>query len=343
MTQLYHADPDSIRHCADLILEGKLVAFPTETVYGLGANGMDPDAVRSIFAAKDRPADNPLIYHIHSLSQWSGLVTDIPDAAAALAEAFWPGPMTIILPAKPCVPEVGRAGLATVGVRMPDHPVAAAFLAACGVPVAAPSANRSGRPSPTRAEDVMKDMDGRIPAVLDGGPCRIGLESTVLSVEIDRVRILRPGGVTREMLEAVVPHVEVHVSALSPMAAGSSAPSPGMLHRHYAPKARVLLASGSARDQAEKICSAYDACSENCMILGTEENLPIYGKRKVLTWGTRTDPGTLAETLFTLLREADRQGASVLFAETVEPVGLGLAVMNRLLRAAEFRYLGDTV
>jgi len=341
LTKVYPGDAASIAACAEWIRRGEVVAFPTETVYGLGADGFNPRSVAAIFAAKERPADNPLIYHIHSLSQWEGLVTAIPDAAAALAEAFWPGPMTIILPAKPCVPAIGRAGLPTVGVRMPDHPVARDFLAACGVPVAAPSANRSGRPSPTRAEDVLADMDGRIPAILDGGPCRVGLESTVLSVEGDTVRILRPGGVTREMLLSVVPKVEVHASALNPVAPGTKAPSPGMLHRHYAPKARVLLASGDETAQAEALCRAYDACDAPCLILATAENLPRYGARKTLLWGKRSDPGSLAEALFTRLREADALGAAYLFSETVPPEGLGLAVMNRLLRAAEFRYLEE--
>jgi len=340
-TQILNCQESSLAQAAQVIRAGGLVAFPTETVYGLGADGMNPEAILSIFAAKQRPADNPLIYHIHSLSQWEGLVTDIPDEAAALAEAFWPGPLTIILPARDCVPMEGRAGLATVGVRMPDHEAARAFLCACGVPVAAPSANRSGRPSPTRAQDVYEDMQGRIPLILDGGSCRVGLESTVVSVSDGEVRVLRPGGVTEEMLASVVPRVVVHAAALAPVPEGTKAPSPGMLHRHYAPRAKVLLAKGDPGTQAEQICRAYDKGAQSTCILATQENLPLYGDRSVILWGKRSDPGTLAEKLFALLREADARGFDQVLAETVEPRGLGLAVMNRLLRAAEFTYLAD--
>jgi len=325
--------------CAEALTGGEVVAFPTETVYGLGADGMNPKAVARIFTAKDRPADNPLIYHIHTLDQWTPLVTEVSGEAALLAEAFWPGPLTIILPAAPCVPLIGRAGLPTVGVRMPDHPDALAFLALCGTPVAAPSANRSGRPSPTRAEDVLEDMRGRIPYILDGGPCRVGVESTVVSCAEDGVTVLRPGGVTVEELCSVVPRVTVHPAALSPALSSQPAASPGMKHRHYAPRARVFVAFGNPEEQARRISAAYDRQVGACGILATRENLPRYGGRRCLLWGSRGEPGSLAENLFTRLREADALGIGTIYAEAVEPAGLGLAVMNRLLRAADFQRL----
>ena len=254
-TELCQADDASIRRAAALLRAGELVAFPTETVYGLGADALNAEASARIFAAKGRPADNPLIAHIAGENGLAGLIALEPCACArALMRAFWPGPMTLIFPKSPRVPREVTAGLDTVAVRMPSHPVARALISAAQTPIAAPSANRSGRPSPTTAAHVLEDMEGRIPLILDGGPCEVGLESTVVDVTGARPRILRPGGVTLEMLEGVVGDVDVDEGVLHQLQAGSQARSPGMKYKHYAPKGEVTIVTGprAARVPAEK-------------------------------------------------------------------------------------------
>ena len=327
-TELCQADEASIRRAAALLRAGELVAFPTETVYGLGADALNGEAAARIFAAKGRPADNPLIAHIAGESGLSGLIALEPCACArALMRAFWPGPMTLIFPKSPRVPREVTAGLDTVAVRMPSHPVARALICAAQTPIAAPSANRSGRPSPTTAAHVLEDMEGRIPLILDGGPCEVGLESTVVDVTGARPRILRPGGVTLEMLEGVVGDVDVDEGVLHQLQAGSQARSPGMKYKHYAPKGEVTIVTGPRA--AQEIARLYDAADGRAAILAFSQ--ADYGARRV--YRLKNAPGEL----FAALRQLDEDGMETIYAEDVPTAGVGLAVMNRLMRAAAFR------
>lgn len=327
-TELCQADDASIRRAAALLRAGELVAFPTETVYGLGADALNGAAAARIFAAKGRPADNPLIAHIAGESGLAGLIAGEPCACArALMRAFWPGPMTLIFPKSPHVPREVTAGLDTVAVRMPSHPVARALISAAQTPIAAPSANRSGRPSPTTAAHVLEDMEGRIPLILDGGPCEVGLESTVVDVTGARPRILRPGGVTLEMLEGVVGDVDVDEGVLHQLQAGSQARSPGMKYKHYAPKGEVTIVTGPRA--AQEIARLYDAADGRAAILAFSQ--ADYGARRV--YRLKNAPGEL----FAALRQLDEDGMETIYAEDVPTAGVGLAVMNRLMRAAAFR------
>ena len=327
-TELCQADDASIRRAAALLRAGELVAFPTETVYGLGADALNAEASARIFAAKGRPADNPLIAHIAGESGLAGLIAGEPCACArALMRAFWPGPMTLIFPKSPRVPREVTAGLDTVAVRMPSHPVARALIRAAQTPIAAPSANRSGRPSPTTAAHVLEDMEGRIPLILDGGPCEVGLESTVVDVTGARPRILRPGGVTREMLEGVVGAGDVDEGVLHQLQAGSQARSPGMKYKHYAPKGEVTIVTGPRA--AQEIARLYDAADGRAAILAFSQ--ADYGARRV--YRLKNAPGEL----FAALRQLDEDGMETIYAEDVPTAGVGLAVMNRLMRAAAFR------
>ena len=326
--ELCQADEASIRRAAALLRAGELVAFPTETVYGLGADALNGEAAARIFAAKGRPADNPLIAHIAGESGLAGLIAGEPCACArALMRAFWPGPMTLIFPKSPRVPREVTAGLDTVAVRMPSHPVARALIRAAQTPIAAPSANRSGRPSPTTAAHVLEDMEGRIPLILDGGPCEVGLESTVVDVTGARPRILRPGGVTLEMLEGVVGDVDVDEGVLHQLQAGSQARSPGMKYKHYAPKGEVTIVTGPRA--AQEIARLYDAADGRAAILAFSQ--ADYGARRV--YRLKNAPGEL----FAALRQLDEDGMETIYAEDVPTAGVGLAVMNRLMRAAAFR------
>ena len=327
-TELCQADDASIRRAAALLRAGELVAFPTETVYGLGADALNGEAAARIFAAKGRPADNPLIAHIAGESGRAGLIAGEPCACARkLMRAFWPGPMTLIFPKSPRVPREVTAGLDTVAVRMPSHPVARALIRAAQTPIAAPSANRSGRPSPTTAAHVLEDMEGRIPLILDGGPCEVGLESTVVDVTGARPRILRPGGVTLEMLEGVVGDVDVDEGVLHQLQAGSQARSPGMKYKHYAPKGEVTIVTGPRA--AQEIARLYDAADGRAAILAFSQ--ADYGARRV--YRLKNAPGEL----FAALRQLDEDGMETIYAEDVPTAGVGLAVMNRLMRAAAFR------
>ncbi|MBQ8537557.1 MAG: threonylcarbamoyl-AMP synthase [Clostridia bacterium] len=341
MTQLLKADRTNIQKAAVLLKQGKLVAFPTETVYGLGANALDVQAVLSIFAAKGRPADNPLIVHVAEFEALEPLC-HVTEVAKKLMAAFWPGPLTLLLPKKPAVPGEVTAGLDTVAVRMPSHPVAHALLKACQVPVAAPSANRSGKPSPTQAHHVFDDMQGRIPMILDGGPCQVGVESTVLDVTCDPPCILRPGGITKEMLETVLPQVAVAGSVLRPLEKGEKALSPGMRYQHYAPQGQLTLVSGPDDKALPLMNKLYDeaiARGESCCLLVFEEALTQVQHRQVQSLGEHCHPEQMAERLFDLLRQMDKLGIQRIYSQVVDPHGLGLAIMNRLGRAAAFHVL----
>ena len=332
------SDPNAIETGAKIIRAGGLVAFPTETVYGLGANGLDGQAVDRIFEAKGRPNDNPLILHVAEKEAAFPLWAGEPPFARKLMDTFWPGPLTLIYYRSALVPNQVTAGLPTVAVRMPDDEAARALIAAAGVPIAAPSANLSGRPSPTAAQHVLQDMDGRIPLILDGGSCRYGVESTVLSL-VGTPTVLRPGAVTPEMLAAVLGEVALAHSILQPLGAGETAASPGMKYKHYAPNAQVLVVVGDAQPAARRISALYDdfsAQNRRVCIAATAEALPFYGDRRTALMGTRRDPATLCSRLFALLRELDAD-SDVILAEGVGAQGTGLAFMNRLLRSAGFR------
>jgi len=341
--------PEIIAGAAAVLLNGGLVAFPTETVYGLGANALDPRAVSRIFEAKGRPADNPLIVHVAAPEDTRALVAgSLPGAAERLMEAFWPGPLTLVLPAAAWVPPQVTAGLSTVALRMPGHPVALALIRAAGVPVAAPSANTSGRPSPTMADHVMDDLRGRIEIVLDGGPCGLGLESTVLDLTGETPVILRPGGVTPRDITRLLGRVEVDPAAdgpaasLPPPAAGADNAdgprSPGMKYTHYAPRAPLFLFEGRPELVAAKILAAardHAAAGRRVGILtcAGRDDYRQAGEM-VLAAGRREEPASVAAGLYAALRKFDESGVDVILAEGLDGGGVALAVRNRLRRAA---------
>lgn len=340
-TELLPVNDESLSRAGELIRAGGLVAFPTETVYGLGANALDADAVRRIFEAKGRPGDNPLIVHISRVDQLSPLITGAPSPAArALMDACWPGPMTLIFPKSPAVPAEVTAGLDTVAVRFPVHPAARSLIEAARRPIAAPSANRSGRPSPTTAAHVLEDMDGRVPLILDGGACAVGLESTVIDVTGDTPRILRPGGVTPERIAEICGGVTVDDAVLRPLREGERPRSPGMKYRHYAPTGALTIVQGGADAVAGKIRMLYDAAlagGKSPLILALDGHIDAYGDRRCLSLGA--DAEAMARSMFARLRDADALGADAIFSEAIPTDGVGLAVMNRLERAAGFNIL----
>lgn len=337
MTQIKHVSPESLEEAGRLIREGELVGMPTETVYGLGANALDETAVRKIFAAKGRPADNPLIVHVSCLQEIPPLVKGIPEGARRLMEAFWPGPMTLILPKSDAIPSVVSAGLDTVGIRLPRSEAARALIRAAGRPIAAPSANRSGRPSPTTAQHVYEDMAGRIPLILDGGASEVGVESSVIDATGEVPVILRPGGITPEMVARVLGDVRVDEHVMSPLHEGEAVRSPGMKYKHYAPKAKTVIFDGAAEHVIAAICARYDAAKaagERPAILGFDEH--DFGTRTRISLGSAARPQDAAARLFGALRALDERGETVALCEAVEATGIGLAVMNRMGRAAGF-------
>ena len=325
---------------AKLIQAGELVAFPTETVYGLGADGLNGDAVAKIFAAKGRPSDNPLIEHIAKKSDVRKLWSRMPKQAQILMDTFWPGPLTLVAPKSELVPDEVTAGLGTVAVRMPQNKTARALIAKAGVPIAAPSANRSGRPSPTTAQHVLDDLGGKIPLIIDGGPCKYGVESTVLSL-VGEPTILRPGAITREMLAALIGEVQVSASILNPMKAGEIAASPGMKYQHYAPSAEVIVVQGKPEQTAKRINALYreaEAEGRSVEIAATEQTKPFYRGKRHLVLGDRNEPETLCASLFSALRDMDTR-ADLILAEGIPAEDEGLAYMNRLLRSAGFHVI----
>jgi L-threonylcarbamoyladenylate synthase len=327
---------ETLAPVAAALRQGELVAFPTETVYGLGANALDGLAVAQIFAAKGRPSDNPLIVHVADREAVSQVVSQVPAKAEALMAAFWPGPLTLVLPRQATIPTEVSAGLPTVGVRMPNHPVALALIRAAGVPVAAPSANRSGRPSPTSAEHVLEDMAGRIPWVIDGGATGIGVESTVLDLTVDPPVILRPGGVTVEQLQKIIGEVRID-PGVNGVTSATKPRAPGMKYTHYAPKAPLILIAGPVLRMQEKIVDLtdeYRAEGKRVGILCATESMGRYTAQVVLDYGDRQRLNEVAANLFRTLRAFDRHAVDVVLAEAVPEQGIGLAVMNRLRRAA---------
>ena len=337
--------PDSalLAPAAELLKAGELVAFPTETVYGLGANALSAEAVKKIFVAKGRPTDNPLIVHIAKLEQLTELVTKVPVAAKMAMEAFWPGPLTLIMPKSSKVPEVVTAGLATVAIRMPDHPVALALLALTNIPIAAPSANLSGKPSPTKAEHVIKDLSGRVAAIIAGGDATVGVESTVLDCTVTPPMILRPGAITYEELVSVLGEVAIDKSLLDKSGLDVLYPrSPGMKYTHYAPLAKIYLLNSSDEEiLAHLKVRVQEARAEGLRVgLLASDELAFQLERRGVEFqhierlGSRTELSIIAGHLFHGLRQCDRFQIDLAYAECFPEGGLGFAIMNRLSRAA---------
>ena len=318
---------------AAILRRGGLLGIPTETVYGLGANGLDGEAVARIFAAKGRPQDNPLILHIPSADWLERYCEDIPPAARALAARFWPGPLTMILRRRPVVPDAVTAGLDTVGMRCPAHPVCRAILAAADLPVAAPSGNTSGRPSPTTMADMLEDMDGKIDGIVDGGPCAVGVESTIIDLTETPPRLLRPGGVTLEELEDVLGEVAVDPAVTRLMGAGERPRAPGMKYRHYAPKAPVTVVRGEPAEAARYIRRHI---ADGDGVICFNEFVPLFEGHPVEPIGPADDPAEHARRVFDALRYFDGTDAARIWAQCPDPVGIGLAVSNRLNKAAGF-------
>lgn len=329
-----HIDLELLKEAGALIKRGELVAFPTETVYGLGGDALRPDSSRKIYAAKERPSDNPLIIHIAKWDDLAKICDEIPDSAKQLADVFWPGPLTMILKKKPIVPLETTGGLETVAVRLPSHPIARAFIEAAGGYVAAPSANTSGKPSPTLAKYVAEDMNGKIPMILDGGAVGLGLESTIVDLTEEIPVILRPGFITKKMLEQVLG--EVHEDAtLMEMKADVAPKAPGMKYRHYAPKGNLFVVAGKEADVIQYI---NEACKKETGkkigVICTRENAAKYEAQCIKVIGSKADESTIAQGLYQCLRECDDDGLELIFTESFPTEGIGQAIMNRLLKAA---------
>ncbi len=334
-TKILTPTEENIEYCAGLIRNGGVVGMPTETVYGLAANAFDEAAVGKIFEAKGRPCDNPIIVHISDIDMISGLVKKIPDLALTVFEKFWPGPLTVILPKSEKVPHATSGGLDTVGIRFPSNPIARELINASGLPLAAPSANLSGSPSPTTAKHVFDDMNGRIPAIIDGGSCCVGVESTVISIQDDIIRVLRPGKVSVEDLKTVASEVIVDRGVLEAVSDDSKVISPGMKYKHYAPRADITLIEGSLNffesyvaerngDKTYALIFDGDCISENI---------------KSIKFGG--DSTQQAERLFSVLRKLDEIGAKEVYARCPSKDGVGLAVYNRMIRAAAFKVVKE--
>ena len=327
--------PKDTGRAARILRSGGLVGIPTETVYGLGANGLNPLAVRSIFLAKGRPQDNPLILHIPDPSWLELYCRDIPEAAWRLARRFWPGPLTMVLRRDPAVPDEVTAGLDTVGMRCPAHELCRAVIEAAGVPVAAPSGNTSGRPSPTSVADMLEDMNGKINAILDGGSCQVGVESTIIDMTAATPRLLRPGGVPLEELRAVLGEVELDPAILRPMEEGEKPLAPGMKYRHYAPKAPVIVVKGSPARSAAYILEHLSPTYWDGVIC-FDEFADWYPSHPVERLGGALDHWENARRLFHALRAMDEAGVKRIWAQSPDTAGMGLAVVNRLDKAAGF-------
>lgn len=331
-----HMDEAVIQEAGEIIKAGGLVAFPTETVYGLGGDALNPASSRKIYAAKGRPSDNPLIVHIADMEALSAIVKEVPETAKKLAAAFWPGPLTMILEKSEAVPTETTGGLDTVAVRMPSDRVARAFIKASGGYVAAPSANRSGRPSPTRAAYVAQDLAGRIELILDGGDASLGLESTIVDLTVETPVILRPGFVTEEMLTEALGAVEQDAT-LYLADSGQAPKAPGMKYRHYAPKGELTVVRGAEKAVAAYINERLDAGrleNKKTGVIATDETLESYRADVPRSVGKRTDVSAVAKGLYRILREFDDEGVELIYSESFDGAGVSQAVMNRLLKAA---------
>lgn len=332
-------DRKAVREAGEIIRRGGLVAFPTETVYGLGGDALNPASSRKIYEAKGRPSDNPLIVHIARWKALAKIVKRVPEEAVKLAEAFWPGPLTMILEKSDLVPRETTGGLDTVAVRMPSHKTALAFIRAAGGYVAAPSANRSGRPSPTVAKYVVQDLDGRIDMILDGGDVELGLESTIVDLTDRAPIILRPGYITRQMLEKVLGRVEEDVTILRDDS-GQAPKAPGMKYRHYAPKGELMIVSGPEQKVVDYINGQLGLRrreKKKTGVIATDATINTYRADVCKSAGSRLDESSIGRKLYRILREFDDESVEIIYSESFEGAGVGQAVMNRLLKAAGHR------
>jgi L-threonylcarbamoyladenylate synthase len=333
-------DIEKVRVAAGIIREGGLVAFPTETVYGLGADALNSKAVLALFEAKKRPMDNPPIVHVDNVGDVYRLAEQVPPKADKLMREFWPGPLTLVFKRSKTVPDVTVAGLDTIAVRMPQHAVALALIRESSRPIAAPSANLAGKPSPTSADHVFDDLNGRIDAILDGGPTRIGVESTVLDLSVDPALVLRPGGTPLEALRRVLGNVKLHPFVVAEKELPiEKTRSPGMKHKHYAPNAQVIVVEGAipaVLAKVKELAELYRLKGVRVGVLATDETLAAYSADVVKSLGSRFNLAVVAQNLFRLLRELDSEGVDVIIAEGVPTEGLGLAVMNRLRKASGY-------
>ena len=331
-----------LQEAAQIIRNGGLVGIPTETVYGLGANALEESASRKIYEAKGRPSDNPLIAHISCMEELPALVSAIPEAGKKLAEKYWPGPLTMVFPKSEIVPYGTTGGLDTVAIRMPSDPIANCLIRLAGVPVAAPSANTSGRPSPTKADHVVEDMDGKIEMIIDGGEVGIGLESTIVDVSGDVPMLLRPGAITIEMLRETLGQVEIDPAILGPLRADVKPKAPGMKYRHYAPKAEMSLVEGEMENVVAYINSEVKKALEAGKTVGiicTEESRDLYEGGILKVIGSREYEETVARNLFAVLREFDDRQVDCIFSESFSKDRLGQAIMNRLCKAAGYHII----
>lgn len=346
-TGLDNIDMEAIAKAGQIIRDGGLVAFPTETVYGLGADALNAEAAAKIYAAKGRPSDNPLIAHIAGIDMLKPLVKEIPAVAERLMEAFWPGPMTLIFNKSDVVPKGTTGGLDTVAVRYPNHPIAQALIKAAGVSVAAPSANLSGKPSPTLGEHVIDDMNGRIDMIIDGGMVGMGLESTIIDVTVTPPMILRPGFITEEMIKKVVGEIETDKAIFAKPEAGLKPKAPGMKYRHYAPSADFTIYRGDAGKVAEKIIfSANEKANDGKKtgIITADQHLKLYEGKihndiEVVSLGDLEKPETIANHLFKVLRDFDKMGCEYIYGEAFSQDNVGQAIMNRLTKAAGYNII----
>lgn len=333
-------DTAIIQEASDILKKGEMVAFPTETVYGLGANALDEMASNKIYEAKGRPSDNPLIVHVADMEQLKPLVKNIPESAKKLMNAFWPGPLTIVFNKSNKVPYGTTGGLDTVAIRMPDNKIALKLMEISGIPIAAPSANTSGRPSPTKASHVMEDLNGKISMVLDGGDVGIGIESTIVDVTSDVPMILRPGYINKKMLEEVVGEVDVDKAVSKPVSSEIKPKAPGMKYRHYAPKADFTIFDGELESVISKInevAEAYTKKGFKVGIIASDETKSEYNVGEVISVGTRDDEITISRNLYSVLREFDDRQVDYILGEAFVGGQLGQAIMNRLLKAAGYK------
>ena len=331
ITQKLNTDKSGIETACQILKNGGVVGIPTETVYGLAANAYDSTAIEKIFGAKGRPQDNPLIVHIAEIETVYEIAKDIPKTALICAEKFWPGPLTIVLNKTNKIPDCVSAGLSTVAIRMPSNQTAREVISKSGLPLAAPSANISGSPSPTTAEHVVNDLDGKIDAVLMGENCNVGVESTVISLAGEKPVLLRPGGITLEQLREILPDITVNKAVLSELESGETAASPGMKYKHYAPKTETFLVEG------ENFADFVNQKSNAVAVCFAEEESDINIPK--IIYGEKAHPETLAQNIFSVLREVDNSGAKCAYIHAPEKDGIGLAIYNRLIRAAAFKVI----
>lgn len=332
-----HIDADVMEQAGKLIAEGELVAFPTETVYGLGGDALDPDASRKIYAAKGRPSDNPLIVHIAEFDDMKRVAREVPEQAKKLADAFWPGPLTMIVWKSDAVPEATTGGMQTVAVRMPNHPVALELIRRSGCLIAAPSANTSGRPSPTEAQHVAEDLSGKIAMILDGGPVGIGIESTIIDLTEEKPMILRPGYITPEMLSETLGEEVVIDPGIIAADDTRKPKAPGMKYKHYAPKAEMIIVDGAQDaviDKINELTAAKCAEGKKVAVIATDETKERYDAQVILSMGRRSDEDAIAQHLYKILRECDELDVGEIYSECFQTPRIGQAIMNRLLKAA---------